>query len=554
MERVTGIGGIFFKAKNPALKRCLFLLAAATVFFGAACAHGPVATNPPTNLQMIARVDRRVETLAILMRLAGAKEFLGVANTDYLRDIDAYFAPYRRHAAVEATKQIREAAGIGFNAPFGLAVHLNEQFAPRVPLAPFPAHLDKRWAKVDIAAYLEKVQAFVVDTRADAFFEAHAGYFAKVEERYQPFVQSENAVAWFDAFFGARPQVRYLVVPGFLNGPSNYAAHVELTDGSEEMFQSLGLDDLDADGLPTLNASTVELLVHEMAHSYADPLVSERLDSLQKPFETIFPLVREKMARASYEEWPTVARESLTRAVTIAYLRDRKGADAAARQALDDADRGFYWTESLADRFQAYRQNPRNFLPQLTTFFEVLAAQYAEQGLPAVRFHGPINSAVSGDNVIIGPAGSAELQGYLKALQVKLKNTEPLLFDFDPSSQAIAGRGLILYGSPQTNRGVAKALELSGWRLEADRIVLPGVEVRGQGLVLIACRTLPGSVNRGLVIYASLRDEDVVGINSVFHGPNDWVIARRVGKKFEVVKTGDFPKGPSGPWNANVAW
>ena len=74
------------------------------------------------------------------------------------------------------------------------------------------------------------------------------------------------------------------------------------------------------------------------------------------------------------------------------------------------------------------------------------------------------------------------------------------------------------------------------------------------GGVLIACRTLPGSVNRGLVIYASLRDEDVVGINSVFHGPNDWVIARRVGKKFEVVKTGDFPKGPSGPWNANVAW
>src|SRR5690242_17449717 len=114
-----------------------------------ACHHGGADTQ--------IHVDRRVETIAILERLAGAPEYKTAAVTPYMADIDTDLANYANHPAVLATR----ALGKGFEQPMRLAVGTDDTFT-QVP--------DLGWTGVDVAAYLAQVRAFVADTKLDTFF------------------------------------------------------------------------------------------------------------------------------------------------------------------------------------------------------------------------------------------------------------------------------------------------------------------------------------------------------------------------------------------------
>lgn len=47
-------------------------------------------------------------------------------------------------------------------------------------------------------------------------------------------------------------------------------------------------------------------------------------------------------------------------------------------------------------------------------------------------------------------------------------------------------------------------------------------------------------------MYTAARDEDLVGVNSVFHGPTDWVVAKRmIDGKFETIAKGNFQEDMS---------
>jgi hypothetical protein len=55
-------------------------------------------------------------------------------------------------------------------------------------------------------------------------------------------------------------------------------------------------------------------------------------------------------------------------------------------------------------------------------------------------------------------------------------------------------------------------------------------------------------------VYAAASLELLDGINGVFHGPTDWVVARRgPGGKFEAVARGDFPKDLANRWGRLAA-
>ena len=182
----------------------------------AGCRPQPVKTIAPRDsAEIVVAVDRRVELLCILFRLAEAKEYgMAQPTLPYAQAVDAHFRPFREHPAVAATRSLH-AAGIGYDAPMSLAVHLDD----RLRLLPARAALDPRWQKVALDHYLAEVRRFAAASHADEFFAAQAPYYRQVEARFRDFVSRERPVAWFDGFFGARAGARYLLVPGLLTGP-----------------------------------------------------------------------------------------------------------------------------------------------------------------------------------------------------------------------------------------------------------------------------------------------------------------------------------------------
>ena len=497
-------------------------------------------SQPPSALEVA--VDRRIELMCILFRVAGAEEYrLADAALPYARAADAHFARLSGHPAVMATRKVIEQSGIGFDAPMSLAIHLDD----RLGLLASRSNLDPRWRKVALDEYLTLVRRFAVDSRADEFFAAQAAYYRRVEGIFRALLARERPVAWFDGFFGVRAGARYRLVPGLLTGPANYGPHVERPDG-DEIYTIVSLEDADPEGLPRPGGFTVELIVHELAHSYVNPLVDRHAAALEPAMTRIFALVAADMRQQAYGTWRIMAYESLVRAATILYLRQRGRQAAAFRLVREDAGRAFHWSGELADQLARQRRGRLDMAP-VVAFFDRLADRY-RGGIPLPPFRGPINAVFKHEPALVEPSPQASpaLAAYLAEVK---KVIYPSAGWLPGAAAELAPGAQVLYGSPASTPLVAALVRDSGWSVDAGGVSVAGRRFDGAGLVLIACRPHPRDHKVPVLVYTAARDADIVNANAVFHGPDDWVVARHgTDGRFTIVAKGDFPRGRDGSW------
>lgn len=330
-----------------------------------ACSSSP--TKPVASAPLTVRVDRRVEVMSILMRLAAASEYLGTPATTYVSDVGKTFGPFAEHPAVVRTRELRAKYGISFDAPMWLAIQLDEK------LYLHGRPLDARWENVDIDSYLVLVRDFVEATKFDAFFTSHAPYFARVETRLREAIAKEDPTSWFDAFFGARPGAKFVVVPGLLTGTRNFGPHNET-----ELFQILGISHVDFDELPFIDEQLIELLVHETAHSYINPVFAKHRAELEPHGARLLARVAEPMRKQAYPTWDIMMNEQGVRAVTALYLRERKGPAAADAAIAREEARSFLWTRPLADLLGTYAADRKQY-PDLDAFMPKVVELFVHQ-------------------------------------------------------------------------------------------------------------------------------------------------------------------------------
>lgn len=316
-----------------------------------------VATTATTTV----KVDRRVELMSIVCALAGFKEYtLGKVNP-YRTEVVQYFRPFVGHAAVQRAKKLRAEKGIGHDAPMILAVHLDDQLQ-LVNAAELPA-LDKRWEGVDAEAYAADLRAFAADTKLDEFLAAHADHYAKLEAALRTAADAEQPSAWFDTMFGARDRARYTVIPGPMTGTYNFSVRATRPDGTLDLYQILGVDT--DTGLPLIDDQMVYLLVHEMGHSYVNPVLAQHEAELARPAQKLFARVEEPMRKQAYTTWQIFLNEQVVRAATLAYFGDKKGSAATAILLDQELGRGFQWTAEISALLRERRKDYVAHLPAL---------------------------------------------------------------------------------------------------------------------------------------------------------------------------------------------
>jgi hypothetical protein len=298
-------------------------------------------------LAILVAVDPRIELLAILFRLAGSPEYVR-AEGPYAAAVDARFASFRDHPAVQMSRELRRRHGIGYDALPRLAVQLDPGFH-------LAGSLPERWTATPVDAYLEAVRDFAARSDFRAFARAQAGYTAAVEERFRAFLGDKPIVDWFDGAFGRRAGTSYRLVPGLLTGPMSYGVAAK-----GAIVEVIHLEAPDADGLPRPGELTHGLLAHELAHSYVNPVVeAARWDTAAPAYER----VHDAMARQVYTTLPIFVDECVVRAVTALYLGDRAGVEAARRSVAEDERLSFRWTRDLAAALDAVRKRHGGRIP-----------------------------------------------------------------------------------------------------------------------------------------------------------------------------------------------
>ncbi len=312
-------------------------------------------------------VDRRVELLSILHRLIGHPAYTRAPATPYVQAVDKTFGPFANHPAVARTRALRASHSITWDAPMILAAHLDEHLQ-LVNATELP-ELDARFAGADVVGYAATLRDFARDTKLDAFLATQRPYAQTVEATIRAMLEKEKPVPWFDRFFGANARARFVVVPGLLTGTMNFGVRATLPDGTLQIIQVLGIRA--PDGLPTTDDVSVALLVHEMAHSYVNPLTASHRAALEPAGVILFSQVAEAMKQQAYDNWKTFVDESIVRAIVVLYLAETRGQPAAGVELAAQERLGFRWTKPIALLLARY-QRDRAIYPTFASLLPVL--------------------------------------------------------------------------------------------------------------------------------------------------------------------------------------
>ncbi len=477
--------------------------------------HSPSAPAPaPARTEI--HVDRRVELVSIVERVAGASAYANVPPTAYTADVDRQFGTLANEPVIATAKELN------YDGPMELAVQLDDHLNARVP----------KWRDLDVAAFASQLRAFAEHGKFDAFFAAHHDYYAAVEQRMRAGLDAEHPADWFDGFFGARASARFAIVPGLLEGPNNYGVHFS----NDEMYQVLGLGQPDQKGLPDVDEEMIETLIHEMAHSYVNPVFDAHHAELEAPGKALFEIVAKPMTEMAYGQWEIVLNESGVRAVTTLYLRDRKSPQVAASHVKAEMRAGFVWAGELADALAHEKAKGKDFagmVPAVAHLFDDLAKRYAAHGLPK-DFIGPINAAFEGQVALVLADGAPpELAKFVGEVREQFYAKAP----FGPAAPDHVN--VVAYGTP-ADPVIAAALARGHAVVAADRIALGDHAYPGGHLVLIASWARDGDPEHGVVVYTAADPRDLIEINSLRHGGTDWMIGRKTDHGFEQVAAGNW--------------
>lgn len=353
-------------------------------------------------------VDPRVELFSVIFRLAGNSEYIQGRVPAYNAAIDQWFAPFKDHEAVTLARQFRDRYGVGFDAPMGLAMNVKDiaTLQELVPLDSDASRLDKRWHGAEARPFLAAARQFVKDTKFQDFLDSQKDLYECAAGNMRALVEKEADFAWFEKFFGMRAGARFFVVPALVNGPSNYGPSIRAADGVDESYAVIGVGEVDQSGMPSFQKSVVGTIVHEVVHSYANPLIAKVEAQIDGGGSKILEPVRWTMQRQAYGNTGAVLRESLVRACSARYALAH-GGEASARSVVQSERRaGFLWTGELYDLLGDYEKD-RTTYPTLEAFMPKVVAYLNALG-PRVQGMVDAYEAARPKVASIAPAGGTQ--------------------------------------------------------------------------------------------------------------------------------------------------
>ncbi|MEA4918426.1 DUF4932 domain-containing protein [Proteiniphilum sp.] len=327
------------------------------------------------------KVDKRIELVSIVARLAGYQEYNEDYCKTYTKDIHSYFDKFKNHPLISLASKLRMENGIGFDAVMKIAFHINQP--PKLtPKVEFNSDIpESRWGKDNALKFLELLRDFYVVSEFEKFYNDHADLYSITEERFLPIYKTLN-IDWYNQYYGINPNGSFNVIIGLGNGGSNYGGKVIYPDKKEDVYAIMGTWIVDSTNLPVYkNENYFPTLVHEFNHSFVNPLIDKFSNQLENYGKAIYKLSKGNMRRQSYGTWKSMMYESLVRASVIRYLLKNDSYQTATNQLIEEIGNGFYWMQELVNLLYDYENNRskyptlENFMPVIVDFYDKIAKE-----------------------------------------------------------------------------------------------------------------------------------------------------------------------------------
>ena len=121
-------------------------------------------------------IDKRVELLSIVFRLAERPEYSSNVFKLYADRIEQHFEKYKSHELITFTKLIINGRGLSYDSPMWMAIHLDDNLNLLANVKDVWQQ-DSRWTKENVEKFVPLLQQFANDTRFDEFFTKNTNLY-----------------------------------------------------------------------------------------------------------------------------------------------------------------------------------------------------------------------------------------------------------------------------------------------------------------------------------------------------------------------------------------
>lgn len=330
-------------------------------------------------------VNKNVELLCIVFRMAGNNEYRENPFKQYTDRVDKHFAAYQNHELIRFARILKREKGITYNAVVGMGVALDNGLNP---LMDFSTELpEKRWTKDDAFKFIQLLKSFYQDADCDAFFKENESLYKDLANRFDTTYKALDK-NWFQTFFGTKTDDRFhlLLSPGC--GFHNYGPSYTDMKGKKEVFAILGSWKLDNSGMPVyMTDDYLPVMIHEFSHSYVNPIMAKQLSLFENSGKTIYKAQEYEMSKQqAYGDWGIMLNEALVRASVIKYFIDH-GADESdiTSKTTQEIHNGFIWIKGLVAELKKY-DSQRPLYPTLESYLPQLATAYSTYANSIVQY------------------------------------------------------------------------------------------------------------------------------------------------------------------------
>jgi len=174
-------------------------------------------------------------------------------------------------------------------------------------------------------------------------------------------------------------------------------------------------------------------------------------------------------------------------------------------------------------------------VPRAILFVSLPLSAAAQDLVPA----GSINAASGGPKRIVITQDDPAIRRHAEAMHQRFFKNAEFIDDKQAIGRPLAGADLIVYGTPE-HAWLFRLRDRLPFRYEDGSVVLEGRRFTGTHLRVICAIRHPDDAQRRALLYTAARAEDIAGINAIFHGPTEWVIADGP----RILAAGSFVGGP----------
>ena len=335
-------------------------------------------------------VDERQELSAIVWRLAGCEEYSGRMIPAYATDIEQSFDQFKNHPVMDFIREMRDAPDSVyvvsyFSVPMSAGLicirdgglSLND----KVNLTEYINNTDNRWSVDNMQKYVLLLDDFYRKSGFHGFFTAHKELYDDCVSSMEKVIDKYIKPKWFEDFYGKPFPEETSVCVSPANGVNNYGMSC-----SDPLISPDALDILI--GIATYpTVKTLEsisgIIIHEVSHSFSNPVFRQYDSVLNAAGEKIFPQLSRMLTAAGYGAPNIIAGEFLNELFSMMYCRDVLKAN--LDYSIWNCFRmGFIWAEQGLRLMDSFCENRDmypvidDFMPQLAAFMTRVGDQIVE--------------------------------------------------------------------------------------------------------------------------------------------------------------------------------